>query len=633
MKSSSKNILEEIDLEIDNDRIIEDDNYNLNFGMTINTIKNFNDLEMKNKLVINNFNSSKTNENKNIDILNFNSKDFKNFEANINNNKNVLNQQRIFDDENFDFESNNKNENNSSKGNNAKLNIKLNNNLENNQREKIDPKLNLFKNFEIDNKLIKNSNNFHKSNYDYEKAVNSNQDKKINFNISEKTDLKTNQILSANNIKNNNFNIEIKNSQSFKNIEDRLSNNIPNKIAYEDYHMNDFQEKFPNKESNNKNSTAEDLMKKNQNINFDKIIFDVFDKNEKVHFDKEYDVEQSFNYDKKDLLPPDYINLDDFESNKMNEYNNYAVNKNMINSVDINFLNNEIKNPKNFPKDKNNNNQIENENFEDSLYIQANQDEKDENDEKDEKDEKEIENDGLFNRFSKKFEQPFGNISKITYKKNYLKRQNKIKNDNLFSSEKSFGKIKFNLDFSLKKYFAYDQEVLKLQIEAFFIDLLQKYDFDSLKKKLNYPTKDLKLKSESKISYLQNLQSLIINTDLVKINPAKLKVLESNLKFIREIKSDGNGFYRAFMFSLIEKYILNKNIFGLRNIIYDISENIDKSLDKNNVIINKYEIFGVFNCILENIENNDITSAYSVLINAYGFSSNFDNVIFFIFFN
>ena len=71
--------------------------------------------------------------------------------------------------------------------------------------------------------------------------------------------------------------------------------------------------------------------------------------------------------------------------------------------------------------------------------------------------------------------------------------------------------------------------------------------------------------------------------------------------------------------------ILNENTLQIRNILNDINTIIDSSLTKS-VEINKYEVFGIFNCILEKIELNDVANAYMNFIHAYGYSSNFDNV-------
>jgi hypothetical protein len=237
-------------------------------------------------------------------------------------------------------------------------------------------------------------------------------------------------------------------------------------------------------------------------------------------------------------------------------------------------------------------------------------------------------NNGIFISYSDKHEKPFGKISALSAKKiDFLKRKTKLINDNMFSDEKSFAKInKNNLDsLALKKHFAYDAEVLVSQVEEIFLDLFQNYDFDHLKKKLKTPTKDARWRAEAKISYLQTISIFKANANLTNFNAIKLKTFETNAKYVRKIKSDGNGFYRCFMFALVESFILNENVAGIRNILIDVNEIIDLPLS-NSLEVNKQEIFGIFNCILENLELNNISNAYAVFINAYGFSSNFDNV-------
>lgn len=621
-KKSSQNILEEIDVEIDNDKLNEDNNFNFNLGLNNKSIKNFNDLEVKNQI------GQQTNPSNNIDVSNFNSKDFKSFDFNINKINPQNQSANFFGDSsnyNFDFDSTNKNDVLLTKAEKPKLEIKVNNNNNSNNKipstelkseEKINPNFDMFRDFD-NNKIINKNINF-----DFSATQ---PEKKLGLNP-------TNSIKSNNNNNNNPFNFEIKNNPNNSNnpnanYHSSLPVNPSRVIANGDYYNEQAQERLLGKDSmsfqtrrhsdREREKNAEELMQQNQNINFDKIILDVFNKKEdkdpkankpKVNFDQDY---QDADINKKqNLIPPDYINLDDFQSGKMNEYNNRAVERNIPGAAD-NSAYAEDHGIEAIPPNIDDN---------DDLYVESNRDEY-------------MLNNGLFNSYSDKHEKPFAKQAAAGGRKiDYLKRKTRLIQDNTFSEEKSFARLNKNNNnnnenaFGFKKYFNYDPEVLVSQIEAIFLDLFQNYDFDHLKKKLKNPSKDSKLRAQARISYLQTVSSFKANANLVNFNPGKFKTLETNAKFIREIKSDGNGFYRCFMFALVESYILNENIAGIRNIVNDINEIIDSPLS-NNLEVNKQEIFGVFNCILENLELNDIGNAYAAFVNAYGFSSNFDNVI------
>jgi len=631
-------------LEFDNDNINEDNNFNFNLGLTNNSIKNFNDLEVKNQIGNNLSGKIKPNDIK-INENDFSSKDYKNIDFDFHqaNNQQKRSDNFIFDNITFDFDINSRKEQILVKANNPKLEIKVNNNANN----KYHVNENIFNTNErenIENQQEKISEMFR--DFDKNKIVNGNLE--FDFTANKKDKNPMNPIgVERSNLKKENFEIKNKNVYNFeiknnpnnpnsKNITTKNSLKSEGKNRNGQFQEDGMQDQLLNSDNNfyinsnrydniqlkdpecEKEKNAEELMQKNQNINFDKIIFDVLDKNEKkknVNFDQEYLESNSNN----NHFPADYINLDDFQSGKMNEYNNKAVNKNHKDSIDINYKVDQIKM------------QIQDEvpviEDSDSLYIQSRLDDY-------------KQGNGIFNSYSEKLEKPFVNkVSDLNNKKiDYLKRKTKINEDNFFSEEKSFGKIKIDNNFQLRKNFSYDPMVLVSEIEAIFLNLFENYDFDKLKKKLKNPTKESKAKSESKISYLQTWQIFKSNANLINFNPSKLKLIEAQTKFIREIKTDGNGFYRAFMFAILESYILNENISGIRNLLIEINEIIDVPLS-NKIEINKQEILIIFNSILEHLELNDIETAYSIFINAYGvnsespmlfetpYTTSFDNVI------
>ena len=93
--------MDEIDIEIDNDKINEDNNFNFNLGLN-STIKNYNDLEVKNQMK--RYQIKNSSNMPDVDASNFSSVDFKNFDFN----KNNLNEDKIkgknFFDKDLDFD-------------------------------------------------------------------------------------------------------------------------------------------------------------------------------------------------------------------------------------------------------------------------------------------------------------------------------------------------------------------------------------------------------------------------------------------------------------------------------------------------------------------------------------------------
>jgi len=678
-KKNSENILEEIEVEFDNDKLNEENNFHFNLGFN-RSIKNFNDLEVKNKIG----QQGDSNPSNNIHVSNFNSKDFKNFEFDINrintqsnqapsffDNHNNINNNN-FNSNNFDFDSNTNRDILLSKAEKPKLEIKVNNNIVQNKNvENSDKKqeqiindsagFDMFKDFD--------KNKIPKKNFDFDLSTTQPEKKQYQNPTNLQSNKQPNNQLFNFEIKNNpnnpngNFHasLPVNPSRVIANGDYYDEVNPPKIIANGDYYDGHPQQKLllgkdsllsqthklPHQQLSDleRDKNAEELMLKNQNINFDKIILDVFDKKsdkknqkeknnkkQKVNFDEEEEF-QDRNIQNAINIPPNYINLDDFQSGKMNEYNNQAVNRNarIDDYSSYNKVNNlpgaaeeERANNANFPSISADN---------DDLYVESSN-----------REDYNMLNNGIFNGYSEKHEKPFTKFysgsSANTKIIQYLKRKTNIMQDSVFSEAKeAFAKLnKINnnnnsinnkeslSEFKFKKHFAYDAEVLVSQIEAIFLDLFQNYDFDVLKKKLKTPSKEARQRIQSRISYLQTFASFKTNVNLLNFNPGKLKTLESNAKYIREIKSDGNGFYRCFMFALVESYILNENIVGIRNLINDVNELIHLPLS-NNLEVNKHEIFGIFNCILENLELNEVANAYAVFVNAYGFSSNFDNVI------
>ena len=89
-----------------------------------------------------------------------------------------------------------------------------------------------------------------------------------------------------------------------------------------------------------------------------------------------------------------------------------------------------------------------------------------------------------------------------------------------------------------------------------------------------------------------------------------------NFNYWRSVKGDGNSFYRTFMFSLIEYYILYNIIEELRKLISEISsDNLIEEYNNNKI---DYKLpFYIFGTILHLLSKGEIKEAYDIFINSY----------------
>lgn len=117
---------------------------------------------------------------------------------------------------------------------------------------------------------------------------------------------------------------------------------------------------------------------------------------------------------------------------------------------------------------------------------------------------------------------------------------------------------------------------------------------------------------------------------------------KNKITLYRESVSDGNSFYRMFIFSLIEHHILNKNLEFVTKIFKKIKDSyfskneLNNNLHaKNQLDVNKIFIginidkaLLIFNFILNHMRIKDYENAYKIFLNAYNESDqSFDQVI------
>jgi hypothetical protein len=108
------------------------------------------------------------------------------------------------------------------------------------------------------------------------------------------------------------------------------------------------------------------------------------------------------------------------------------------------------------------------------------------------------------------------------------------------------------------------------------------------------------------------------------------EITKKEISAFREIKCDGDSFYRAFMFGLFEYYILHQNIHEIKKLvldIYRINKNPRATIFKSrNIDFNKALV--IFYLIIEHILNNNTERAYDTFIRAYMLEDNsFDLIL------
>jgi len=110
-----------------------------------------------------------------------------------------------------------------------------------------------------------------------------------------------------------------------------------------------------------------------------------------------------------------------------------------------------------------------------------------------------------------------------------------------------------------------------------------------------------------------------------------LSISDIEIFYFRNIKGDGNCFYRSFIFSYIENIILTNNINLMKELFIKFNSFYEIGLS-NDYKINFEEIKIIFSIIIDFMQtNNDNLTAFKFFQNAYLFSETFDKgIIFFM---
>ncbi len=129
-------------------------------------------------------------------------------------------------------------------------------------------------------------------------------------------------------------------------------------------------------------------------------------------------------------------------------------------------------------------------------------------------------------------------------------------------------------------------------------------------------------------SNLGPLCDLKAMTNLSGITQCKsyIEDLAKTFSYARKALNDGNSFYRAFMFALLEQYIITRNLCELDNFIITFNELLGVAFKSHDVVIDKENVLHILYIIKRHIESNDIISAYHTFLKSYLEFPNFDLV-------
>ncbi len=197
-------------------------------------------------------------------------------------------------------------------------------------------------------------------------------------------------------------------------------------------------------------------------------------------------------------------------------------------------------------------------------------------------------------------------------------RKARIFNDDHLSSIRNERNFVIERAKFFKGIMNFDEESLNIQIQDIFNDMLIKTDnIERTTSELQNYKLDETI-NVSPIGYLNNINKSL--NDLGSLtNDVKREIGGS-----RYILNDGNGFYRAFIFSLLESYVLNLNLIEIKKFIFDFNTKIERVLKRKDSKINKDFMNLIFSLILDAMENRKIREAYEILIKSYLLYPNFD---------
>ena len=206
-----------------------------------------------------------------------------------------------------------------------------------------------------------------------------------------------------------------------------------------------------------------------------------------------------------------------------------------------------------------------------------------------------------------KLDKPHGIVNKEENKGNLEEKKNKFFKDIFFTSfeQKCIPTTK-----NLKPKEDLDEEVLQVAVE---IDI-----FDQIKNR-----EELRQKVQRDLVNYENVKKnihLCLNISQVfqEFN------CEDYVKY-RKVYKDGDSFFRAFMFSYLEKLILSQNVHEIKILIYEIENQSSTKFTYRDCEIPLLEVIIIFQKILEYTKSKQYYEAIKTLNRGFCMNQNFTN--------
>lgn len=179
-----------------------------------------------------------------------------------------------------------------------------------------------------------------------------------------------------------------------------------------------------------------------------------------------------------------------------------------------------------------------------------------------------------------------------------------------FEQEKPFNSI-FNAVMGHDNNFKEEMSE-KLKLDSILKESQEKSDEDNTM--LNFKQK--------MIGPIESLTNLAIYYSMSLNDSSIMKNLTQHFNYWRKIETDGDSFYRTFMFSLLEYYIFTKNNHEIQKIILAITRLSDDEIISNAQSVDFNQILVIFYFIYEQITKGNHYKAYKILLNAYELEDN-----------
>ena len=218
------------------------------------------------------------------------------------------------------------------------------------------------------------------------------------------------------------------------------------------------------------------------------------------------------------------------------------------------------------------------------------------------------------NEEEKSFSDNFSNFEEIIKKEG---KTNKLKRRNNYFIQRNL-ENKINQEEELSKFISEleitHQEEMKINQQEKDLDKLLPTCNENFEKEI-YTKENMFNRYNSPIGNFGSTETLIYRYSFHENYHLMINAYR-HFNYWRPSLSDGNSFYRVFMYSLIENYITNQNINELKKLICDIIQEDYITLYRNKGI-DVYIVLQIFNKILFLLENNQIEESYKIFNKAY----------------